>query len=134
MAEKFTGEIRISCPHGDGLDYIHIEVTDESSRIKFLSAEVKYADFALALTGLGVTCEFRLRGAENVGKTRETKRVDVFVPFSDFTNRKEVALEAVRAVEQDGWVGRWRDALNHHNLRETLGDGNTYEVVYTRLV
>lgn len=132
--KKLTGKIRFGRPSGDGCDYISIEVTDDSSHTKFLNAEVKYADFALALTGLVAACEFKLHGAENVGKTRETKRVDVFVPFSDFTHRKEVAMKAVRALEQNGWVGRWENALNHNKLRETLKDGNTYEVVYTRLV
>jgi hypothetical protein len=111
-----------------------VEITDKSSGIQFLHARVKYADFALALTGSGAECEYELRGAENVGKTKEVKHEEVFVPKSDFGERKAVAKAAVEALESDGWTGYVKDALNHHRFIRREEGGSVYKVLYTRLV
>lgn len=128
-----TGEFRISRPYGDGCDYISVEITDKSSGIQFLHTRVKYADFALALTGSGAECEYELRGAENVGKTKEVKHEEVFVPKSDFGKRRTAAMAAVKALESDGWIGRVSNALNHHRQVRNEEGGTVYDVTYTRL-
>jgi hypothetical protein len=128
------GELRISRPYGDGCDYISVEITDKSSGVQFLSARVKYADFALALTGSGAQCKFKLRGADLIGMIYETKHEEVFVPNFAFKERDATAKKAVEALESDGWIGRVSNALNHHRHIRNEKDGAVYDVIYSRYV
>jgi len=133
------GSISISRPIGFGIgnriDYIQIELEDEASHTRFVTVRVKYADFAKAVTGLGVDCEFDFR-PDHVGQRYEVKRELVFIPGTDFSRekREKAAKVAVGNAESDGWCGRVKDALNHHNFRKREDDGNWYEVTFTRFV
>lgn len=130
-----TGRFSISRPRGAAeCDYIEVEIVDESSGVRFLQVQVKYADFALALTSLEVGCKYELHGAEDVGKVRETRYEEVFIPDSIFFgDRESLAQVAVEALES-GWVGNVQDALNHHKEIRREEGGRVQRVLYTRLV
>lgn len=111
-----------------------IELRDEASSTLFCKVKTTTNDLMLALTGLGfVDVEFELTAA-NVGKRHQHKTEEVFVPESAFSKREKVAAAAVRALENDGWVGRVEDALNHHCYIRGAEGGGIYRVVYYRWV
>ena len=122
------------CKHGKTVDYVQIEFIDELSHAHFLRVDMSYRDFARALAGHGeMPCEFELR-ADKVGLVREHEQRDVFLPDGECDTRRMRALEAVRSLELDGWVGRVDDALNHHRLVKRGDKGAWYAVLFTRYV
>lgn len=128
------GNITISAPYGDDVNYIQIEFRDESSHTRFLRATLSYENFTRALTGRGdVPCEFSLT-ADKVGLIHQYKREKVFIPDGEFATRKERAAEAVKAIEADGWVGRAEDALNQHNLLKREDQGAWYTISFVRYI
>ena len=135
--KTLPGSISISRPGGsEKCDYISIRFTEEGSRIQFLEARVKYADFAQAITGLVSDCELVLCELNLVGQKREHKTEQVFVPDCPYDEREEVAAQAVAAYEVDGWTGRVEDALNHHKRNNSTASekGALYRVVFVRWV
>lgn len=110
-----------------------IDVQDERSGVEFLHLEFSLEDFARALSGRFVDCEFELR-PENVGKIRETKIEHVFVPngTGKFQTREELLEWCVEKFNLDGWVGRVRDVRNMHCVVEYQNEGTVYSVLYTR--
>ena len=135
------GNITLSRPTGTGVDYIEIEIEDNSSGIRFLSARIGYADFAKMLTGLGfIPCEFELRGLDNIGKTVERKTENVYIPLRTHPlvmsdpARRERAEAAIAKYEIDGWTGRVSNALNHHRRISGDVEGEWYKVAFFRFV
>lgn len=88
---------------------IRIAITDEKSGGYVTEVFISLEDFAAAVTGQSVSCEFEKPSAF-VGMERETKKV--LVRGSSVEER----LTAFRALEVDGWKGRERDLHNWHNL------------------
>ena len=120
-------------------DYINITVTDDISGIQFFSAKISAADYADLITNREPECQYDLRGLENVGKTKESKYEDVFIPDSGHKTVKEVAENAVREYEKDGWKAmRLSDATNHHNFKgfgEIDGvKGRMQRILFSRFV
>lgn len=132
------GDLQIGVPSG-GADEerVVLTVTDNRSHIRFLELEVAPADFLLAITGriqMGA-CRFRLRYPEGVGKYRENKHEEVFVPDGPFDEGEERARISVAEFEKDGWRGHVIDAQNQHCIIERTPDaGATYRVSFSRLV
>lgn len=123
---RVNGKITISRWHGnqEPRDGITIEVTDETSGIRFLEVGMTLEAFAQAVTGLShQPCEIELRGIENVGKVRELKTE--VVPFN-YSSDKPAALAP---FEVDGWKGYAGDLGNPHKV----ADGG-YRVSFTRYV
>lgn len=128
------GRISVYRPRGGSQDYVEIELVDKSSLVHFLKVQINYGDFTKALTGQSfIPCRFVLRPA-HVGEVYEHKVVYVSVPDGDFADREAVARHAVLVHEKDGWTGRVKDALNHHNFVEKVGDEARYRVTFVRYV
>lgn len=115
--EKMKGTITISRPHGShGPEQVSIEVTDELSGTRVLTAKIPVEEFADVLFGSAHTpCEFDLY-PDLVGLKREHK--EELVPFNGgyypAQDRAEVAAKAFAPFEVDGWEGRADDLFNHH--------------------
>lgn len=126
------GRLEIYTPRtSKGESWVEIHVEDEKSGIQFLTVCVDYHEFARALTGHGSQeCSFGFNDLHNVGKRREIKEVVVKVPEHDYLDRDVVAAAAVNEHEIDGWMGRVKDAQNHHRH----AGGRAYRVTYIRFV
>lgn len=114
-----VGSIHFGRPQGDSCDYITIEITDELSRVQFVEARIKYADFAHAITGHGdQPVTFALRGIQLVGTRAEYKGERV--PFDCYANRADQAAKtrALAPFEVDGWKGSPDDLTNGHCTAE----------------
>lgn len=112
------GTITIARPQGHDCDYITIEIRDKASTVEFVEVSIKYADFALALTGMGYTpCEFNLRDTKLVGSTHEHKTEVIL--FDRYVPEEDPALKAALApYEVEDWVGNVSDLLNgHHRVK-----------------
>ena len=114
-------------------DSVCIELTDESSGTRVVEVEMTVENFGNAITNLALQpCEFQWYPEAPVGKVRETKTEIIQMPegASYAKDREALAKAAIAPFEVDGWVGYWRDALNHH--RHT--DGTMYSVGFHRFV
>ena len=114
---KSKGKITISrytSSHRD--DGIIIEITDDLSRVTFVSLELSLENFARAVTGCGfVDGEMETRGLDLIGKKSEHKTIVIpCQPFGD-KEKKEAAKRKMQEYEVDGWHGRERDLYNSHN-------------------
>lgn len=131
------GRLSISCWSSNQEPYhgFTISVTDEASLATFLEVEVTPERFAMAIASRGdQECEFELRGLDVVGKRREVKREEVFVPDHDFKDKKENARKAVAKHEVDGWLGCDEDAMNNHRRIRPSDGGTYYRVGFVRFV
>lgn len=114
---------------------VRITVEDATSKVEFLEVSLTMEQFALAVTGIGcVPCAIDLRGIENVGKQRETKTEQVFIPDHDLSERDKIAVAAVMKHEVDGWRARREDATNHHNYAGRVEGGTLQRVHFSRFV
>ena len=126
------GEISIGKVTSGGHKWINITVTDDKSGCQFLDLKMSLIAFAEAMTGSSdQDCEFELR-TQNVGKRYEHKTMKILFPHgqSDSKDRDNKAKLAVHPYEIDGWMGDWKDLLNHHNWRK----GDIYVVRFHRYV
>ena len=127
------GKITISRPKGRGCDYITISASDSASGIEFVEINVKYSEFAEALTGASYkSCDFELRGVERVGMKRENKTESVFIPNTIAYKDTEAIRAEVAKHEVDGWIGYIPDASNNHRMTKSTKDGAYYTVGFTR--
>lgn len=106
------GSIHIGRPQGDHCDYISIEITDETSHVRFVDARIKYADLTLALTGQIVPVTFELRGTHLVGSQAEHKTENV--PWDRCLMSPITSSQALAPFEIDGWTGDISDLTNRH--------------------
>ena len=117
-----TGNITITTVHStDENDYISIRIEDESSGQEFLETKMTFEDFGKAVNNhSSIPVQFRLHAVERVGKTLETKQVEVTVPIPNECSwqcnvRCKEALDAVLSPHlEGGWVGSRDRAFNHH--------------------
>lgn len=99
------GKLTTSRPsYGDNREKINIVVRDQASRLKFLSIEIDYADFAKCITGLSeVDCELEVSGLENVGKKRITEQRSVICPIKSY--EKRVLRDwLINNKQEDGYI------------------------------
>lgn len=134
---KLKGKISISKVYVCGKiaqdSYISIEIEDELSSVRVIQANLSLKDFANAITGLSnLPCEFELGGIENIGKQLEVKTEEVVISESAFYD--QAIREGVRKYEVDGWIGRDKDAKNHHNWVRNCSRGAIYKISYHRWV
>ena len=114
-----NGSVHFGRPQGDSCDYISIEITDDTSRIQFIEARIKYADFTHAITGHGgQPITFETRGLNLIG-TRHEYKTEI-VPFDCYAYRGDTAAQtkALAPFEVDGWEGRRDDLTNGHCSHE----------------
>lgn len=115
------GKITICQSHfGDGTTKIHIAVRENDSGIEFLDGYMSVEDFGAAVTGKSFSpIEFELRGLNKVGKKFEHKeeviKMDLTGVYND-EKRLELAKEAVKKFEKDGWKARIQDVCNGRNI------------------
>lgn len=134
--KKFQGHLGISRPQGGNSEgKICITITDAHNHCSFLVAEIGYAEFAQALTGMGgMPCDVETWPDAPIGKRLETKAI--LVPRLDVSNwaeRKERAREALVPYETDGWRGCDDDMLNSHRWVRNA-DGDWSRVTFRRYV
>jgi hypothetical protein len=111
---------------------IHFQLEDDKSGVNFLNITMSLIDFASMITGSGyIDCDFELKNADLVGKTREHKRENVFIRDA-WNPTEEDKTEALKPFEVDGWVGSRYDLENHHNM--VHGKNNTFVVGFHRFV
>ena len=121
MSETLKGRINIArtSSNRDNPVPIRIEITDETSRVRFLDVRLSLEALALALTGMGeVECVFELHGVDKVGMVAESKTevIKHDAPWGDA--KKKLSLKkAIEALEVDGWHARTGDAENHYNYQ-----------------
>lgn len=99
--KKLKGAITIGRPsYGDGRELMVIQFRDELSRVRFLDIEMSLPDLMKALTGQAeMPIEMQVRGLENVGKVKETKRLD----FEVTDTNREAAADLAPAYADEGW-------------------------------
>ncbi|MBQ0339640.1 hypothetical protein J9236_00095 [Providencia rettgeri] len=99
------GKLTISRPsYGDDREKINIVVKCDVSKLRFLSLEIDYADFAKCITGLSeVDCELEVSGLENVGKKRITEQRSVICPIKSY--EKRVLRDwLINNKQEDGYI------------------------------
>jgi hypothetical protein len=104
--------------HGD--PFIHIEVTDEKSRINFLRLEISLEEFAQALFSLACRpCTFTLIGTDHVGWTVENKSVWVAYPKGYGSDFIEEMRPLVAPYCVDDWdVSDYDLQFNGHRCKD----------------
>ncbi len=106
---------RVSSNKAD--DCIQIRLAYARASITFAKATVSLVGFASAITGLGfVLCEIEVRGLDLIGKQREHKTEEIFIPGKSYDRkaRGAIARKAIEPFEVDGWRGDDDDANNSH--------------------
>ena len=141
---KLKGKIsigKVNCSNQD--DYMHIQITDASSSITFIDAEMSLLDFALAITGQGyVDIEYQHSKSDNLGKNLEVKHEAVTFDGNLLTLTDEIIRQELIKWETDGWMAYDKDAKNYHNhISRVLSDDgktrvgappNTYNISFHR--
>jgi len=85
-------------------DKICISISDDTSGIEFVLAEVDPYDFAQLITGLhGVKAPCRVKGLDNVGKTKIRERRTTICPDKSY-DRKFLEQWLKDNRQEDGWV------------------------------
>lgn len=102
------GKITICRTEGQKGSWMSLTVVDEASGVQFVDIKIEMEAFAYLLSGLArQECEFELRNAENVGKKKWSKTVQV--PLPDATGKEEFIKEVKRSLEDGNFlVGGWR--------------------------
>lgn len=128
------GNLRIGKYLNSGIEMpVYIEIEDESSGILFLELHTTLSDIANAIIGhQSAKVEYEIRGIDLIGKTRQTKVIDVPVPLLSFRYSDDLAKQLCEPFEGDGWQARYRDMDNWHNF--SRNGGKTCKVVFTRFV
>ena len=112
------GKITISRPsYADYRENISIQVSDGSSRVRFLDIEMNYADFTRAITGQSdLPIDFEVQSVDKIGMVSVNKTIKVPFPKSicGKDERKIAADEALIAYEVDGWKAYRGDCYNMH--------------------
>lgn len=103
-----------------GEDGVHIEFTDEKSRVRFATMDLTLENFAKVVTGMGeVKAELETRGLDLVGKTAENKEEVIKVePHFGDPEKFSKLRKAVEELEVDGWRHRSGDMTNSHNYKK----------------
>lgn len=100
--KNLKGEIQISRPsYGDGSEFIEIQITDESSRTRFVKLKMSYSDFTRAITGQScIPITFDTSGLDVVGMVKETK--DLVFPIPKYDS--DWAKENCHKFADEGWI------------------------------
>lgn len=117
--KNMKGSITISRPRGShGPEMVYVELTDELSGTRVVTAKIPVEQFADVLFGMAYTpCVFDFY-PELVGLKYEHK--EEFVPFDNpgyfqpGEEREKVAAKVFTPFEMDGWKGRVDDLFNPH--------------------
>jgi hypothetical protein len=116
---KLKGTLTVGYSHNNlDSDLIHITITDEDSRVRFIDAYMEPSVFARCVFGhsMGEFKELEVRNTDLLGKFHDNKIE--FVPLKyiayDEKGRKKEAEAAVKPFEVDGWEAYMPDMDNHH--------------------
>lgn len=115
--EEDMSDGRITISRYMNSDQIAVELTDDLSRVRFVTAQMSLEAFARALTGQGeVPCGLEIRGLQFVGMKAENKTeiVSCERPYGD-KKKLKAAVAALRKFEVDGWRADPKDLENGHN-------------------
>lgn len=115
---RLRGNLSITQPQGAEHEYVSIKLGDENAGVKAVSIIVSLEDFARALAGRMVKCEFEFNDSRKVGKNRETKTELVDRP-SSFTTTLDELRHHLEPFEVNGWQGSLADLIND---RRAQGD------------
>lgn len=136
---KLKGHISISrttSSHED--DFINLELTDQSSRTRFVSGRIDMKDFAKLITGMGgIEIDLEVGGLDLLGKKHEVKSEDIAIgPYPTGSDFKTFMLPLVAPHEVNGWKASAYDIkhMNDHHLSDLPGGKYTYTVNFHRYV
>lgn len=102
---ELKGNITICKTTGNNYKKIHIEISDEVSRIRFCDVIMDLDAFADALTGLGFCkCDIDVRGLEHLGKRKERKQLTLKMPDVGWKERDKTAFNILSQNCPDGWT------------------------------
>jgi hypothetical protein len=119
---------------------VRIEITCQSSRVRFAELRMTPEAFGNVVTGLSeqpAECDFTNR-PELIGSKMETKTAEVMFTAPTGAGpgwaeaRKAAARQAVALYEVDGWHGRTEDVLNFH--RAVPAKPSVFTVSFHRFV
>ena len=128
--KKLKGTMRLSrVTTNTRDDYIAVELTDDGSGCRAVTAEVELSEFANLMTNHLAECVFHWNDSGNVGLLREWKEERVEVPSIDGSDDEYRA--ALKPFEVDGWKGNIGRAKNHR-YRTYNGDRCFADVVFER--
>lgn len=99
---------------------VHIEFTDDKSRVRFATMTLTLENFARVVMGQGcVEAELETRALDLVGKTSENKLevIKVDPPYGD-AKKLAILKAAVLELEVNGWKHRSGDMTNSHNYKK----------------
>jgi len=83
---------------------IRIEIRDELSRVKFVSATMSPEAFAHAVTGLAEQdAELEVHGLEYVGKRKVTEKRQIACPL-EWRSKDEYTQWLIQNAQEDGWI------------------------------
>ena len=130
-----NGELDLQISTQEDRDEVEMTFHDGAARVVAFRATMTRSAFAMALGRRGyIPCRLEVNQSGCVGMKHETKTERVFVPNGDSVPRQTRALDAVKAYQEDGWVGRVENATNHHNMVQCAPEGETYRVIFDRYV
>ena len=103
---KHKAALTISRPsYGDDRKKISIQVRDINARIQFLELEIDLDKFTECLTGLSeVESDMEFRGLENVGKSKETMKIEFEIPDASYITGKDKVKEIAVLNTPEGWT------------------------------
>ncbi len=140
LPENYPCTVSIGFPSGNGGRFTEITIEDTVSGCYIASVRMSMAEFANAISSLACRPAVLQRVAvRSIGKKRELKEEEVFVPSGDYKNRENIGRKAVAPFEVDGWeCHNVSDTSNHHrwtNKEPPKGKkGNWHRVTFFRFV
>ncbi len=104
MNKLLKGRISITrVTGGDSDGYVSLVITDDNSRVQFVSLQMNFEDFGKLLLGQGhMPTEFEVRGLNRVGMIRETK--DLVFQLKGKNNSKAEAEATCHKYADAGWI------------------------------
>lgn len=98
--EGLVGKLTISRRSDD---MIYIQITDESSKSRFVELELTTSNFAMAVTGLShVECKLSVDRLDAVGKEKQVETRKALCPLNTYDREK-----LVQWIHQNCWEDGW---------------------------
>jgi hypothetical protein len=116
--------------------YVSISVSDETSFIRFATADISYEQLGLILAGQPHEIDMTIRNLELLGKTQEHQKLVVLFPTKkdNQTLTKRNVRKVLKPYEVDGWIAHDEDVKNHHNHVKTTDEGTSMKISFHRFI
>lgn len=94
-----------------GSDYINLTITEKTSGIQFLDAEISFEDFSKMIVGSEAGVAAEMRGLQNIGKKHESVRASQFISKEEYDR----VTHDLKYEDQKKALGQW---LKDNHSRE----------------